>query len=357
MSSVNHLIITTTPGALHSWDTSNRFDHDDVSFTAAKLDGDQIHLHDGRFYMVGKVETSEECKDHGDEITTAAECREAALALGLLRADEEVDEQSSNSAPPGCYEDGTHTAVTRAQGGNFNGRHVVRFNKQPPGPRYYYSPNGPCAHYDKCICADHNRPAPGSTVGPNVPAVLVYYMMWGVEQDDPTAPGGMSADQFQLVLDAVAENCIVPPAPPPSPPSPPAMPPPPPPPTPPPPTPPPTPPPPPPPPPPTPPPPTTTTTPNPLQPSPPPPKALQSQSNPVKADGSSLGAGAIAGAVVGAAVGVAILAAIAWISLKKRVTTTSTNTPVVHDSGLEVQPVSKPSSEASTDVVVKSDRV
>ena len=231
MSSVNHLIITTTPGALHSWDTSNRFDHDDVSFTAAKLDGDQIHLHDGRFYMVGKVETSEECKDHGDEITTAAECREAALALGLLRADEEVDEQSSNSAPPGCYEDGTHTAVTRAQGGNFNGRHVVRFNKQPPGPRYYYSPNGPCAHYDKCICADHNRPAPGSTVGPNVPAVLVYYMMWGVEQDDPTAPGGMSADQFQLVLDAVAENCIVPPAPPPSPPSPPAMPPPPPPPT------------------------------------------------------------------------------------------------------------------------------
>ena len=67
----------------------------------------------------------------------------------------------------------------------------------------------------------------------------MYYMMWGVEQDDPTAPGGMSADQFQLVLDAVAENYIVPPAPPPSPPPPPAMPPPPPPPTPPPPTPPP----------------------------------------------------------------------------------------------------------------------
>ena len=77
----------------------------------------------------------------------------------------------------------------------------------------------------------------------------------------------------------------------------------------------------------------------------------------METDGSSkLGAGAIAGAVVGAAVGVAILAAIAWISLKKRVTTTSTNTPVVHDSGLEVQPVGKPSSEASPDVVVKSDR-
>ena len=75
--------------------------------------------------------------------------------------------------------------------------------------------------------------------------------------------------------------------------------------------------------------------------------------------GAAVGAsvGAAIGAVVGAAVGVAILAAIAWISLKKRVTTTSTNTPVVHDSGLEVQPVGKPSSEASPDVVVKSDRV
>ena len=163
MSSVNHLIITTTPGALHSWDTSNRFDHDDVAFTAAKLGGDQIHLHDGRFYMLGKVESTEECKDHGDEIKTAAECREAALALGLLRPDEAIVEQEVNTEPPGCYEGATHTAVTSAQGGDFGGRHHVRFNKQPPGPLYYSTPNGPCAQYAKCICAHHTRPAPGAT--------------------------------------------------------------------------------------------------------------------------------------------------------------------------------------------------
>ena len=72
------------------------------------------------------------------------------------------------------------------------------------------------------------RPAPGATTRPNVPAVLVNYMMWGATQTDPdTDAGGISESQFQLVLDAVAEKCLVPSAPPPSPPSPPSAPPPP----------------------------------------------------------------------------------------------------------------------------------
>ena len=46
--SVNHLIITTTAGARHTWDTSGRFDHDDVAFTTPTIDalpGSQVHLH------------------------------------------------------------------------------------------------------------------------------------------------------------------------------------------------------------------------------------------------------------------------------------------------------------------------
>ena len=137
-TSVNHLIITSTPGARHSWDTSNRFDHDDVSFTAPNISSSpdaQTHLHT-HYYMVGNVATTDTCGS--DEIATAAECRSAAIALGL--GNFQFSETAAASEPPGCYEDRAHLID------NYGGRHQVKFNVQPPGqPHYYYSANGPCA--------------------------------------------------------------------------------------------------------------------------------------------------------------------------------------------------------------------
>ena len=136
-TSVNHLIITTTPGARHTWDTSNRFDHDDVSFTPPNVGSSanaQTHLHT-HYYMVGNVATTDTCGS--DEIASAAECRSAAVALGL--GDFNFQEIRNTNEPPGCYEDAAHMLDTRG------GQHRVRFNVQPPGPNYYYSANGPCA--------------------------------------------------------------------------------------------------------------------------------------------------------------------------------------------------------------------
>ena len=214
-TSVNHLIITSTPGALHSWDTSNRFDHDDLSFTPPTIQtapGSQLHLHT-HYYMIGNVASTATCG--AEVITTAAECLTAAIALGLLDDTMTVEETNLRGEPPGCYEDRAHM-IQPASGG----AHRVRFNIQPPGEQYYYSPNGPCAHYNKCICA--GPPPPPQP--PSSPAYLVYYMMWGGDER-VGGPGGFSANQFPLVLDADAASCPIPPAPPPSPPGPPGHPP------------------------------------------------------------------------------------------------------------------------------------
>ena len=45
------------------------------------------------------------------------------------------------------------------------------------------------------------RPAPGATTRPNVPAVLVYYMMWGATQTDPdTDAGGIVCTVLYVLL-------------------------------------------------------------------------------------------------------------------------------------------------------------
>ena len=212
-SSINHLFITNTPGAQHSWDTSNRFDHDDVSFTVPAITttpGSQLHLYDTHYYVVGNVATTDTCGTQ--TIETAAECRTAAIALGLADETLVVDEMNLNGEPQGCYEAG-------ASGRDSPGEtHIIRFNVQPPGKQYYYSPNGPCAHYDKCICAGAPDAPPASQ-----PASLVYYMMWGGNEQDGNA-GGFNSSEFQRVLDAVAAACPVPPLPPAQPPAPPLLP-------------------------------------------------------------------------------------------------------------------------------------
>ena len=204
----SHLIITSTPARCRSWDRATDSTTTISPHTTIQTaPGSQLHLH--THYYDGNVASTATCG--AEVITTAAECLTAAIALGLLDDTMTVEETNLRGEPPGCYEDRAHM-IQPASGG----AHRVRFNIQPPGEQYYYSPNGPCAHYNKCICA--GPPPPPQP--PSSPAYLVYYMMWGGDER-VGGPGGFSANQFQLVLDAVAASCPIPPAPPPSPPGPP----------------------------------------------------------------------------------------------------------------------------------------
>lgn len=123
------------------------------------MPGAQVHLHT-HYYQIGNRFTTEECFD--DEIKSADECKAAAIALGF--GDVEVETVRNAYDPPGCYEPSGH--VIGDEG------HIVRFNTATErGP--YYSSNGPCAHYDICICKGREKQWP-----PAPPASLLYYLMW-----------------------------------------------------------------------------------------------------------------------------------------------------------------------------------